>query len=129
MGLFGGCDVNGSSVAVCSEQMHAQLSSGQHVLKVVHQLKKVARVRCCTSQSSRIACIKQRHNIMYSTLRLHWRAGRGALSLACKHYVRAQHLSNVVHETQQALLQCMTGDTVCRVSTTCTLHRRPTLTP
>lgn len=41
MGLFGGCSVNGSSVAACSEQMHTQLTQRQHVLKVVHQLKKV----------------------------------------------------------------------------------------
>ena len=41
MGLFGGCEVNGSSVAACSRQMHTQLIQRQHVLKVVHQLKKV----------------------------------------------------------------------------------------
>lgn len=41
MGLFGGCSVNGSSVAACSKQMHTQLTQRQHVLKVVHQLKKV----------------------------------------------------------------------------------------
>ena len=41
MGLFGGCGVNGSSVAACSKQMHTQLTQRQHVLKVVHQLKKV----------------------------------------------------------------------------------------
>ena len=41
MGLFGGCDVNGSCVAACTSQMHAQLSRGQNVLKVVHQLKQV----------------------------------------------------------------------------------------
>lgn len=41
MGLFGGCGVNESSVAACSKQMHAQLIQRQHVLKVVHQLKKV----------------------------------------------------------------------------------------
>lgn len=41
MGLFGGCAVDGSSVAACSKQMHAQLTRRQHVLKVVHQLKKV----------------------------------------------------------------------------------------
>ncbi len=41
MGLFGGCEVNGSSVAACSRQMHTQLVQRQHVLKVVHQLKKV----------------------------------------------------------------------------------------
>lgn len=40
MGLFGGCEVNGASVAACSKQMHAQLIQRQHVLKVVHQLKK-----------------------------------------------------------------------------------------
>ncbi|KAL3162143.1 hypothetical protein ABBQ32_009851 [Trebouxia sp. C0010 RCD-2024] len=40
MGLFGGCGVNGSSVAACSKQMHTQLTQRQHVLKVVHQLKK-----------------------------------------------------------------------------------------
>ncbi|DBB00787.1 hypothetical protein WJX77_001536 [Trebouxia sp. C0004] len=40
MGLFGGCEVNGSSVAACSRQMHSQLIQRQHVLKVVHQLKK-----------------------------------------------------------------------------------------
>lgn len=40
MGLFGGCEVNGSSVAACSRQMHTQLIQRQHVLKVVHQLKK-----------------------------------------------------------------------------------------
>ena len=42
MGLFGGCEVNGASVAACSRQMHAQLIQRQHVLKVVHQLKKVS---------------------------------------------------------------------------------------
>ena len=41
MGLFGGCGVNGSSVAACSKQMYAQLTQRNHVLKVVHQLKKV----------------------------------------------------------------------------------------
>lgn len=41
MGLFGGCAVNGASVAACSKQMHTQLIQRQHVLKVVHQLKKV----------------------------------------------------------------------------------------
>lgn len=41
MGLFGGCGVNGASVAACSKQMHSQLIQRQHVLKVVHQLKKV----------------------------------------------------------------------------------------
>lgn len=41
MGLFGGYGVNGSSVAACSKQMHTQLTQRQHVLKVVHQLKKV----------------------------------------------------------------------------------------
>ena len=41
MGLFGDCGVNGSSVAACSRQMHTQLTQRQHVLKVVHQLKKV----------------------------------------------------------------------------------------
>ena len=41
MGLFGGCEVNGATVAACSKQMHAQLIQRQHVLKVVHQLKKV----------------------------------------------------------------------------------------
>lgn len=41
MGLFGGCEVNGSSVAACSRQMRTQLIQRQHVLKVVHQLKKV----------------------------------------------------------------------------------------
>lgn len=40
MGLFGGCAVNGASVAACSKQMHTQLIQRQHVLKVVHQLKK-----------------------------------------------------------------------------------------
>ncbi|DBA78474.1 hypothetical protein WJX79_008004 [Trebouxia sp. C0005] len=40
MGLFGGCEVNGSSVAACSRQMRTQLIQRQHVLKVVHQLKK-----------------------------------------------------------------------------------------
>lgn len=40
MGLFGGCEVNGSSVAACSRQMHTQLIQRQRVLKVVHQLKK-----------------------------------------------------------------------------------------
>ena len=41
MGLFGGCGVNEASVAACSKQMHTQLIQRQHVLKVVHQLKKV----------------------------------------------------------------------------------------
>lgn len=42
MGLFGGCGVNEASVAACSKQMHSQLIQRQHVLKVVHQLKKVS---------------------------------------------------------------------------------------
>ena len=56
MGLFGGCDVNGSSVAACTSQMHAQLTCGQNVLKVVHQLKKV-----CQAQTKMAGC---KHSVL-----------------------------------------------------------------
>ena len=68
MGLFGGCEVNGASVAACSRQMHTQLIQRQHVLKVVHQLKKVL----FTSKTACL-CICQSYAV----------CSHGAVSVSC----------------------------------------------